>query len=74
MTIHKSQGSEFNHTEVIISQGAQRLLSKELIYTAVTRAKEQLTIYGELDLITKGKALEGVKRFSGLKERLYLTN
>ncbi|MBF0657808.1 exodeoxyribonuclease V subunit alpha [Psychrobacter sp. NG25] len=45
MTIHKSQGSEFDHVAVTFDNSHARLLSKELIYTAVTRAKKQVTIY-----------------------------
>lgn len=44
LTIHKSQGSEFTHTAVILHDEAERLLSQELIYTAITRAKKQLTL------------------------------
>lgn len=44
MTIHKSQGSEFTHTAVILHPKAERLLSQELIYTGITRAKTQLTL------------------------------
>lgn len=44
LTIHKSQGSEFTHTAVIFHDEAERLLSQELIYTAITRAKKQLTL------------------------------
>jgi exodeoxyribonuclease V alpha subunit len=40
MTIHKSQGSEFRHTAVVLDANAAQLLSKELIYTAITRAKK----------------------------------
>ena len=40
LTIHKSQGSEFTHTAVVLDQQAKNLLSKELIYTAITRAKK----------------------------------
>ena len=39
LTIHKSQGSEFTHTAVVLDQAATKLLSQELIYTAITRAK-----------------------------------
>ena len=39
LTIHKSQGSEFSHTAVVLDQSATNLLSQELIYTAITRAK-----------------------------------
>jgi exodeoxyribonuclease V alpha subunit len=45
MTIHKSQGSEFDHVAITFDNSHTRLLSKELIYTAVTRAKQQVTIY-----------------------------
>ena len=45
MTIHKSQGSEFYHVAITFDDSHTRLLSKELIYTAVTRAKKQVTIY-----------------------------
>ncbi|MBO6226726.1 MAG: exodeoxyribonuclease V subunit alpha, partial [Shewanella sp.] len=45
MTIHKSQGSEFDHVAITFDNSHTRLLSKELIYTAVTRAKKQVTIY-----------------------------
>lgn len=45
MTIHKSQGSEFDHVAIAFDNSHARLLSKELIYTAVTRAKKQVTIY-----------------------------
>ncbi|HCI76611.1 MULTISPECIES: exodeoxyribonuclease V subunit alpha [unclassified Psychrobacter] len=45
MTIHKSQGSEFKHVAITFDNSHARLLSKELIYTAVTRAKKQVTIY-----------------------------
>lgn len=71
LTIHKSQGSEFDHTAVVISSNVSRLISKELFYTAVTRAKTQLTIYGDLDTLTNGKILQSTDRFTGLKERLY---
>lgn len=40
LTIHKSQGSEFTHTAVVLDRQAEKLLSKELIYTAITRAKK----------------------------------
>lgn len=45
MTVHKSQGSEFNAVTVVFDDSNSRLLSKELIYTAVTRAKDSVQIY-----------------------------
>ncbi len=45
MTVHKSQGSEFDKVAVVFSEENERLLSKELIYTAITRAKTEVAIY-----------------------------
>ena len=44
LTIHKSQGSEFTHTAVVLDIAATRLLSQELIYTAITRAKSVVSL------------------------------
>lgn len=44
MTIHKSQGSEFAHTVVVLPDGGGDLLTRELIYTGITRAKESLSL------------------------------
>ena len=53
MTIHKSQGSEFEHVAITFDNSHARLLSKELIYTAVTRAKEKVTIYSTKHALEK---------------------
>lgn len=45
MTIHKSQGSEFDVVAVVCHDVNERLLSKELLYTAITRAKQQVHLY-----------------------------
>lgn len=45
MTVHKSQGSEFHKVAIVFDDNNQRLLSKELIYTAITRAKNSVHIY-----------------------------
>ena len=45
MTVHKSQGSEFTNVAVVFHEDNARLLSKELIYTAITRAKNSVSIY-----------------------------
>ncbi|MDO5770013.1 MAG: exodeoxyribonuclease V subunit alpha [Psychrobacter sp.] len=53
MTIHKSQGSEFDHVAITFDDSNSRLLSKELIYTAVTRAKQQVSIYSTKSALTR---------------------
>src|SRR5690606_17898860 len=51
MTIHKSQGSEFDHTVIILPEkDVENLLNRELLYTGITRAKNRLSLYGESDL------------------------
>jgi exodeoxyribonuclease V alpha subunit len=69
MTVHKSQGSEARAVTVILPPEDSRLLTRELFYTAVTRAREQVTIVGtEAEL----RAAMGrqVQRASGLAARL----
>ncbi|WP_296404153.1 exodeoxyribonuclease V subunit alpha [Psychrobacter sp.] len=65
MTIHKSQGSEFDHVAITFDSSHSRLLSKELIYTAVTRAKKQVTIYSTKKAFDKA-VLTPTERYTGL--------
>jgi len=44
MTVHKAQGSEFGHTLLVLPDHPHPLLTRELIYTAVTRAKQAFTL------------------------------
>jgi exodeoxyribonuclease V alpha subunit len=44
MTVHKSQGSEFEHTALVLPPGCAEVLSRELVYTGITRAREQFTL------------------------------
>ena len=44
MTVHKSQGSEFKHTVMVLPDQDSPVLSKELLYTGITRAKERLSL------------------------------
>lgn len=50
ISVHKSQGSEFNYLYLIVPQSKQTLLSTELLYTGITRAKTKLRIFVEKDL------------------------
>lgn len=52
ISVHKSQGSEFSHTYFILPKSKQSLLSKELLYTGITRAQTHLTILVEGDFTT----------------------
>lgn len=50
ISVHKSQGSEFDNVFLVLPKNKKALLSKELIYTAITRAKTKLTIFAEQDI------------------------
>ncbi|WP_323127565.1 exodeoxyribonuclease V subunit alpha [Acinetobacter rathckeae] len=67
MTIHKSQGSEFTHTAVVLEPAAEQLLSQELLYTAITRAKKVVTLL--VDQTAFARALSHqTTRHSGLAD------
>lgn len=65
MTVHKSQGSEFNHAALILPSQHVPLVTRELVYTAITRAKKQLSMYADETLLAKAITLRTERR-SGL--------
>jgi exodeoxyribonuclease V alpha subunit len=69
MTIHKSQGSEFRHVAVVFDQSAQRLLSQELLYTAITRARSVVSLLVEAQTFAQSLA-QKTSRKSGLVEKI----
>jgi len=69
MTIHKSQGSEFTHSMVVLPPTAGPLLTRELVYTGVTRAKKRLTVAGTPEVWTAAVSRR-VARASGLSALL----
>ena len=70
MTIHKSQGSEFNNVLVVLPEGTSNaLLTRELLYTGITRAKDHITIQGKQDTIDYAVST-CVKRISGITGRI----
>lgn len=71
VTIHKSQGSEYPAVVIPLLSGPQMLMNRNLIYTAVTRAKKCVTIVGNDVTFQQMIANNSQqKRYSGLKERL----
>ena len=69
LTIHKSQGSEFNHTAVVLDQAATKLLSQELIYTAITRAKSVVSLLVSPQAFTQALCVK-TTRSSGLLSKM----
>jgi exodeoxyribonuclease V alpha subunit len=70
MTVHKSQGSEFNHVLLILPDKDYPLLTRELIYTGLTRARQQVTIWGA-EPIVRTTISRRIERSSGLREALW---
>lgn len=69
MTVHKSQGSEFEHTALVLPNHFLPVLTRELVYTAITRARDRLTLYTDNEVW--GKAIKArTQRRSGLQARL----
>ena len=70
MTVHQSQGSQFTHPVVILPARPSPILTRELLYTGITRGSEQVTIVGS-ELAIRA-AIEGrVVRQSGLGDALW---
>jgi exodeoxyribonuclease V alpha subunit len=69
MTIHKSQGSEYDEVVVSLPRSSSRTLSRELLYTAVTRAKDRVTIVGGRQAFEQALR-ESIPRASGLVDRV----
>ncbi|MGI4836480.1 MAG: exodeoxyribonuclease V subunit alpha [Janthinobacterium lividum] len=66
MTVHKSQGSEFAHTALILPDALNPVLTKELIYTGITRAKNWFTLIEPRKGVFEEAVKRKVKRLSGL--------
>ena len=69
MTVHKSQGSEPEEVFLVLPEKDSPLLSRELLYTAVTRARKQVWVLGSGDLLTTAIVRRNRRR-SGLAEAL----
>lgn len=69
MTIHKSQGSQFARVSVVLPPVGSPLLTRELLYTAVTRASESVVILGSPDALVEAIS-RPTRRTSGLAGRL----
>jgi exodeoxyribonuclease V alpha subunit len=69
MTVHKSQGSEFGHTVLVLPEEPCPVLGRELLYTALTRARKRFTQVGSAELIRIGIE-RPARRDSGLEKKL----
>jgi exodeoxyribonuclease V alpha subunit len=70
MTVHKSQGSEFDEVLFILPDKDFSILTRELIYTALTRARKKIHIWGKRSIIRNAIARK-IERTSGLRDALW---
>ncbi len=69
MTVHKAQGSEFEHVLVVLPDARSRVLTRELLYTAVTRARTRATLFASAAAL-RAAVSRATRRRSGLAARL----
>jgi exodeoxyribonuclease V alpha subunit len=69
MSVHKAQGSEFDDVTLVLPEVDLPMLTRELVYTAVTRARRSVLIVGDRRLLERAVS-RTVERFSGVAERL----
>ncbi len=68
MTVHKSQGSEFQHVLLVLPDRPSAVLTRELLYTGITRAREHLTLRVPERAVLRAAVRARVRRSGGLAE------
>lgn len=66
MTVHKSQGSEFEHAVLVLPEARNPVLTKELVYTAITRASQHFSLLESRPGVLEAAVQTPVRRISGL--------
>ncbi|HKR77536.1 MAG TPA: exodeoxyribonuclease V subunit alpha [Rhodanobacter sp.] len=69
LTVHKSQGSEFEHTALLLPPDPNAVLTRELLYTGITRARRRFSLLGSAAIVEQAIARR-TQRHSGLAARL----
>lgn len=69
MTVHKSQGSEFEHTALALPNHFLPVLTRELVYTAITRARKRLSLFSDRAILCRAVSTP-TQRYSGLEARI----
>ena len=70
MTVHKSQGSEFDRVVLLLPSQPTRVVTRELLYTGLTRARQRVEVWGSEPVVRAGVAAR-VERSSGLRDALW---
>ncbi len=70
MTVHKSQGSEFDRALLILPEQPSPVITRELLYTGITRARERVEVWGREEVFVDG-VRRRIERASGLRDALW---
>ena len=70
VTVHKSQGSEFNRVLLLLPDGDTPVLTRELIYTGITRAREKVEVWSSEEIF-RAAVSRRIERTSGLRKALW---
>ena len=70
MTVHKSQGTEFDRVLLVLPEDDVRVLTRELLYTGVTRARKRVDLWAGEEAL-KAALSRRLERVSGLREALW---
>jgi exodeoxyribonuclease V alpha subunit len=70
MTVHKSQGSEFENVLFLLSDRDAPVMTRELIYTGMTRARNQVLLWSD-ETVFNTSVLRRIQRSSGLQDGLW---
>ena len=73
MTVHKSQGSGFTHTILVLPDQYNRALTRELVYTGLTRARQRFTLVAPSPEVFTRAVEQRTQRSSALADRLEST-
>jgi exodeoxyribonuclease V alpha subunit len=70
MTVHKSQGSEFDEVLLLLSDRASPVLTRELLYTGITRARQRVSVWGR-ETVFRSAVASRIQRSSGLRDAIW---
>ena len=70
MSVHKSQGSEFDAVDLVLGDRSSPIMTRELFYTGVTRARDSIRVFASVEAI-RAMMSRRIVRSSGLAERIW---
>ena len=73
ITVHRSQGSEFDHVMLVLPERDAPILTRELVYTGITRARQTVEVWATGTILDSAVGRR-IERTSGLRDALWMHN